>query len=144
MTRYVVDASVAVKWLVREPLSQQASLLLAKEVSLLAPDLLFAEAANALWAMRQRGDLEDDEFEEAVQTLRTAPVLVPSTLLQLVPAASRLAADLGHPIYDCFYLALAIQEQYPVVTADARFHAKVSGHPYLADRIMHVASFDLD
>ena len=82
--------------------------------------------------MRQRGDLEDDEFEEAVQTLRTAPVLVPATLLQLVPAASRLAADLGHPIYDCFYLALAIQEKAPLITADQRF----SGTPPGATRTL--------
>lgn len=141
MTRYVVDASVAVKWLVREPLSHQASLLLAREVSLLAPDLLFAEAANALWAMRQRGDLEDDQFEEAVQTLGMAPVLVPSTLLQLVPAASRLAADLGHPIYDCFYLALAIQEKAPLVTADPRFSDRVRHHPYLARSMTPLADF---
>lgn len=141
MTRYVVDASVAVKWLVREPLSHQASLLLARDVSLLAPDLLFAEAANALWAMRQRGDLEDDEFEEAVQTLRTAPVLVPATLLQLVPAASRLAADLGHPIYDCFYLALAIQETAPLITADQRFSERLQGHPYLVGSTTPLADF---
>ncbi len=48
--------------------------------------------------------------------------------------------DLDHPVYDCFYLALAIQEQYPVITADARFHDKVRGHPYLSDRIRHVAN----
>jgi predicted nucleic acid-binding protein len=42
-------------------------------------------------------------------------------------------------VYDCFYLALAILEQYPVVTADGRFHDKVRGHPYLSDRIVHVA-----
>ena len=139
MTRYVVDASVAVKWLVREPLSQEASLLLTSGISLMAPDLLFAEAGNALWAMRQRGDLADAEFDEAVETLRGAPVLVPSTLLQLTPAASRLAADLGHPIYDCFYLALAIQEKAPLVTADARFCDQVASHPYLSDSITRLA-----
>ncbi len=63
---------------------------------------------------------------------------------QLAASAVRLAVDLDHPVYDCFYLALAIQEQYPVVTADARFHGKVSRHPYLADRVTHVASLDLD
>ena len=140
MTRYVVDASVAVKWLVREPLSHQASLLLTEGISLMAPDLLFAEAANALWAMGQRGDLDDHQLEEAVQTLRAAPVLVPSTLLQLTPAASRLAADLGHPIYDCFYLALAIQEKAPLITADLRFCERVGTHPYLSDSMMPLAA----
>ena len=139
MTRYVVDASVAVKWLVREPLSHEASLLLTGEVSLMAPDLLYAEAANALWAMRQRKEMTAAEFEEAVETLWGAPVLVPGTLLQRTPAASRLAADLGHPIHDCFYLALAIQEKAPLVTADARFSERVGGHPYLSDSMIRLA-----
>lgn len=139
MTRYVVDASVAVKWLVREPLSHEASLLLTGEVSLMAPDLLYAEAANALWAMRQRKEMTDAEFEESVETLRGAPVLVPSTLLQRTPAAARLAADLGHPIHDCFYLALAIQEKAPLVTADVRFSDRVGSHPYLSESIARLA-----
>ena len=139
MTRYVVDASVAVKWLVREPLSHEASRLLAGDISLMAPELLFAEAANALWVMRQRGELTDAQFEEAAETLRGAPVLVPSTLLQLTAAASRLAADLSHPIYDCFYLALAIQEKAPLVTADMRFCDRVGSHPYLSDSITRLA-----
>jgi predicted nucleic acid-binding protein len=40
---------------------------------------------------------------------------------QLMPAAMRLAADLDHPVYGCMYLALAIQERRPMVTADRRF-----------------------
>ena len=54
--------------------------------------------------------------------------------------AVNLAIDLGHPTYDCFYLALAVQEHCPVVTADRRFHGAVRQHPYLADRIVHVES----
>ncbi len=141
MTRYVVDASVAVKWLVKEPLSDQASLLLAPGISLLAPELLFAEAANALWAMRQRGGLDESQFEEAVGMLRTAPILAPRTALQLLPAAARLAADIGHPIYDCFYLALAMQEQAPLITADMRFCDRVESHPYLTDWIGPLEKF---
>ena len=56
----------------------------------------------------------------------------------LAAAAARLAIDLDHPAYDCFYLALAIQTQYPLVTADTRFHDKVRGHPYLAESVRHV------
>jgi predicted nucleic acid-binding protein len=59
---------------------------------------------------------------------------------QLATSAGRLATDLGHPVYDCFYLALAVQEQLPVVTADRRFYDVVHKHPYLSDRIVHVAS----
>ncbi len=139
MTGYVVDASVVVKWLVDEDYSDDATLLLDAGSTLVAPALVFAEAANALWAMRRRGDIAADELADAVAVLRAAPILHPVSMLQLTAAAARLATDLDHPVYDCFYLALAIQTQYPVVTADARFSDKVRAHPYLSDRIVHVS-----
>ena len=37
--------------------------------------------------------------------------------------ALRLALLLDHPIYDCLYLALALQTHPPLVTADRRFVA---------------------
>lgn len=138
MTGYVVDASVAVKWLVAEAFSDRAERLLEPELTLVAPELLFAEAANALWAMRRRGDITGDDLAEAIDALRSAPIAIPASMRQLAVAASRLATDLDHPVYDCFYLALALQEQYQVVTADKRFHDSVRAHPYLSDRIVHV------
>ena len=139
MTGYVVDASVAVKWLVEEVLSDEAARLLDDDSTLVVPPLLFAEAANALWAMRRRGDIAAADLAEAVETLRAAPVSMPLSMPDLTAAATRLASDLDHPVYDCFYLALAVHTQYPVVTVDTRFHDKVRKHPYLSDRILHLA-----
>jgi predicted nucleic acid-binding protein len=138
MTGYVIDASVAVKWLVTEPFSDQAIRLLDAELTLVAPDLLFAEAGNALWALCRRGDIGQADFAEAIDVLKSAPITVPASMRQLTASASRLAIDLDHPVYDCFYLALAMQEHYPVVTADRRFHDVVHAHPYLANQIIHV------
>jgi predicted nucleic acid-binding protein len=138
MTGYVIDASVAVKWLVTEAFSEEAASLLDTDLTLIAPELLFAEAANALWAMQRRGDIGKADFAEAIDVLRAAPIAVPVTMRQLAASAGRLAVDLQHPVYDCFYLALAVQEQYPVVTADRRFHDVVHAHPYLSDRILHI------
>jgi predicted nucleic acid-binding protein len=138
MTGYVVDASVAVKWLITEPYTAEATRLLESGLTLIAPELVFAEAANALWAICRRGDISKADFAEAVDVLKLAPITVPYSMRQLAAAASRLAVDLDHPVYDCFYLALAAQEQYPVVTADSRFHDTVRAHPYLSSRIVHV------
>ena len=140
MKGYVVDASIVVKWFVEEKWSDEASSLLETEATLIAPELLFAEVSNALWAMCRRGDIESADFADTIDALRAVPVAVPFSMRQLAAAAARLAVDLDHPAYDCFYLALAVQEQYPVITADARFHRKVRDHPYLSDRIIHVAS----
>lgn len=139
MTGYVVDASIVVKWLVAEEWSEESSALLDAGVTLIAPELLFAEVSSALWAMCRRGDVTRDDLADAIDALREAPVAVPASMQQLAAAATRLAVDLDHPAYDCFYLALAIQEQYPVITADTRFYDKVRAHPYFFNRIVHVA-----
>ena len=57
----------------------------------------------------------------------------------LTAAATRLARDLNYLVYDCFYLALALELQYPVVTADRAFQIKVDAHPYLSHHIVHLA-----
>lgn len=142
MTGYVVDASVAVKWLVTESGTEKAVRLLDKEFTLVAPELLFAEAANALWAMCRRGDFTKADLGDALASLKIAPLAVPVSLHQLAPAAGRLAVDLDHPVYDCLYLALAIQEQFPVVTADRRFYDAVRAHPYLSDLVVHLREIE--
>ena len=139
MTGCVVDASIVVKWLVTEEWSDESSRLLDAGPTLIAPELVFAEASNALWAMHRRGDLTRDDLTDATDLLKSAPISVPVSMRRLAAGAVRLAVDLGHPAYDCYYLALAMQEQYPVVTADARFHDRVREHPYLSDRVVHVA-----
>ena len=138
MTGYVVDASVAVKWFVKEPLVHEAFAILSPDIVRVAPALLFAEASNALWARHRRGDLTRSELADAIQTLRGAPVSVPVAMSRLAPAAASLAAELEHPVYDCFYLALALREQFPVLTADTRFHDRVRRHAYLSESIVHL------
>ena len=140
MTGHVVDASVVVKWLVTEEHSDDAARLLNSGSTLVAPELVFAEAANALWAMRRRGDIAPADMADAVDALTSALIAVPFPMSRLAAAAARIAVDIGHPVYDCFYLALAVRTGYPVVTADVRFHDKARAHPRLSDRIRHVAS----
>ncbi|MGD9512257.1 MAG: VapC toxin family PIN domain ribonuclease, partial [Geminicoccaceae bacterium] len=45
----------------------------------------------------------------------------------LAAAAARIARILDHPVYGCFYLALAEREAAPVVTADDRLAGRVVG-----------------
>ncbi len=57
--------------------------------------------------------------ERAVTDLLALDIVwVPATTL-LRPAA-RLAAELGHPVYDCLYLALAASRAAVLATADER------------------------
>lgn len=131
MAGLVVDASIAVKWLVNEPGSVQAARLLEQDLVLHAPELIFLEAGNALWTLARRQIISRDEAAGAVRLLTEAPLIADHSAKDLLPAAFGLAADLDHPIYDCCYLALAMQLRYPLITADAKFHEKVDNHAYL-------------
>lgn len=134
MTGLVVDASVAVKWLVDEPGSGHAARLLDQELVLHAPELLFIEVGNALWALARRQIISAQAADEAIKLLTDAPVITDHKLKDLLPAAFELSSDLDHPLYDCCYLALAQQLRYPLMTADGRFHEKVQKHAYLSGK----------
>lgn len=114
----VVDASVALKWVVPESLSEHADRLLAGEHDLAAPELLGVEAANALWKKVQRSELTARDAREALDLLLHGGLTWHATR-GLLPRALALAHLSGHPVYDCVYLALAEQLGAPLVTADA-------------------------
>ena len=99
-----------------------------------APTLWISEASNALWAKVMRGQLTPDEARKQAADLAEAPI-VPIALPGLLPIAMKIALELEHPIYDCFYLSAAIQRDTHVVTADRRFFEKASGQPALAERV---------
>jgi predicted nucleic acid-binding protein len=118
----VVDASVAVQWVLPEPQSDRANALLLNGEALVAPDLVYAEIGNAIWKRGVQGEIS---AVDAIQALATAVGLF-TTLLPMAELAARateLAIALKHPIYDCFYIALAEREKAPLITADKRLVA---------------------
>ncbi len=122
MKRLVVDASVAIKWVVEEPGTAEALAL--RRYRLSAPDLLIPECANILWKKARRQEMSADEASLAARLLEHADVeLIP--MRRLLEPATRLAIQLDHPAYDCLYLALAQSTGCSFVTADAKFCAKV-------------------
>lgn len=130
----IVDASVAVKWLAEEPGSDQAFALL-RAADLGAPTLIFAEVANALWKKRRRGEMIDARFERLEEGLAWT---VADRLLAV--RAFDMATRLGHPVYDCLYLALAIERDLPLVTADDRFVAAMATTEH-GSRVLHLSNW---
>jgi len=119
MTSLIVDASVAVKWFAAEPLSDEARELGKGRYGLIAPELVIAEVGNALWKKNRRGFVDDDEAIAAMERLPLLFVQLYGTE-SLACRAMSIAQMLRHPIYDCFYLALAEGQRVPLVTADSR------------------------
>jgi predicted nucleic acid-binding protein len=119
--KWVIDASVAAKWLAPEPDSPLAEALLDDEM--IAPDLLFAEVGNILWKKQLRGEMDAAATQVGSRWLLQVPVHVHDSASLLADALA-LALRLHHPVYDCFYLALAQRVDAPLVTADRQLHAR--------------------
>lgn len=118
----VVDASVAVKFVTEEPGSDAAYEIVIGPEPLIAPDWIIAECANAIGKKVLRGELDRRAAETSFAELpRFFAKLVPAEVL--LDQAFQLSLDLGHAIYDCLYLILALREDGLLVTADTKFGA---------------------
>ncbi len=118
----VVDTSIVVKFYVEEEGHEQALTLLASAERLLAPSMLLAEFGNVLWKKTRLGEIRAEQAETATSDLRDDLVeIVP--LEELHDHALALCLTLNHPIYDCYYLALAEREGLPLATSDRRLLA---------------------
>jgi predicted nucleic acid-binding protein len=129
----VVDASVAVKWVVAEEHSDAAARLLDPDFTLSAPAHWLAEAATGLWAACRRGELSEQQANERTQLLIGAPVAV-IQLEGLVTAAMALSLRLHLTVYDTLYIALAEQQAAILVTADRRLMQAVRRDKQLRDK----------
>ena len=116
----VVDANVAVKWVVSNPDTDNARAVISSKEDLIAPDLLVAEFTNALWQHVRTRDIILEQAVEAVAGLQAVfNEFVPS--LDLVQAALQMAIGLDCSPYDCLYAALALDRKCGFVTADRKF-----------------------
>ena len=135
MSRIVLDASVAVKWVLREEHAATARRILSTR-ELLAPHLLWAEVGNTLWKRHRRQESSVEEVRRMLAEIQWLPITT-FAHWPLLPAALDLALSLHQTVYDCLYLALAEARNSVMVTADRRFHEAVNGSLW-ADRIVWI------
>lgn len=121
----VLDASAVVALATGEP-GADALRATATHELLIAPELILAEAGNALWRKHRTGVISAADAERAMSDI---PVLfdrlLPLSIL-IRPALS-LAIAHDHPVYDCVYVALARLEGLPLRTGDRRLAARLGG-----------------
>ena len=126
MNLLVVDASVAVKWVLPaydEPLSEQASKLFGRfvkeEAQFLAPDLLWAEFGNVMWKAARRGRCTPARAQAALDALLHLNITsMPSQ--PMIEDALGLAIDFNCTVYDSLYVVLAINSGTQLITADEK------------------------
>ncbi|MBI4468240.1 MAG: type II toxin-antitoxin system VapC family toxin [Acidobacteria bacterium] len=124
--RAVLDASVAVRWVVPERGSGEAIALLVQPITWLSPRLMVSEVAATLRRKTRSGELSPETAFQALEIILDA---VHDGIVRLaedetaVRLALTLALALGHKLPDCLYLALAEKEGAALATADRRLAA---------------------
>lgn len=126
MKAFIVDSSVAAKWLPplnNEPLASEARGLLADwtrgKIELSVPDLLLIEVANVLWKATRAGRCKAVEAHAALKILINygLPVAASGTLLE---TALRIGIEYERTVYDSIYVALAVESGRELITADEK------------------------
>jgi predicted nucleic acid-binding protein len=139
MDKLVVDASVAVKWVVPEELSV-AAVRLRDGYDFAAPDILFAEIMSTLWKKVRRGEIPEDDGTYALAAFNRIELdLIPAKAI--AAEAFQLSLKLRHPAYDCFYPCVAALRSCPLVTADKRLVEAAQADPAWAWLVVRLQDF---
>jgi predicted nucleic acid-binding protein len=128
-SRWIVDAGVAIKWFVPEPDSALAHVLLSRPGQLLAPDIIVPEFGNVLWKKVRRGEISRGDADRFVQSFLTRRPLDIRPSHSLLRHALDIATTYGRTVYDSLYVALAVAQNCPMVTADQRLVNTLQGTP---------------
>jgi predicted nucleic acid-binding protein len=133
--KYVLDSSVALKWVLPEADSGTALRLLDETNNaiheLIAPDLFSPEVANGLATAERQGRIKPGEAATLLlDIVRQAPAIHVSSSYLI--RALEVAVSTRQAVYDCIYLALAEAEQCEMVSADDAFVRKMkTAFPFL-------------
>lgn len=122
MNRAVFDASALLKFVVQEHGREETRRVFDGCDEPVAPSWGLIECAHALWRKARRNEHPADGVEDAYGVLAKLKVEYIDAA-DAVPTALALALRLDHSVYDCLYIALAMQEAAPLVTADAKLAA---------------------
>ncbi|RLA00610.1 MAG: PIN domain-containing protein [Gammaproteobacteria bacterium] len=127
--KLVVDASVAVKWFIRDP-NEENDVVSAVDIlvgigrnsiELIQPPHWIVEVTAVL--ARLQPDLSDDAID--LLDAMELPTRAESSVYKL---ASHLATELNHHLFDTLYHALALQDNATLITADRRYFRKSVNH----------------
>ncbi len=133
--KYVLDSSVAFKWVVPESDTPKAVRLRdqfrAGVHELIAPDVFPPELAHALTRAEHQGRI-NNAITRLIVAPNTSPILMPSLPLLLRAASVSSTSRVG--VYDCLYVALAEREGCELLTADTRLLTNLKPtFPFIVD-----------
>jgi predicted nucleic acid-binding protein len=107
----------------REPLTDESVRLLKRytdgEIEFIVPDIFWAEFANVLWKGARHRRWPREEAEAVMSEMQTRDFST-VTSHALLSEALTIAFTYDRALYDCLYVALAVQSKSDLITADER------------------------
>jgi len=127
--RIIVDASVAIKWYVRDEIDADKAIAMLLDyengkVKLIVPSLFYYETANAVNTAAIRRRITEDEGQDIIRDL-LAMDLITLADAKLIHSAYFYARQYKISVYDASYLAFAKERNIPIYTADRGFYNTV-------------------
>jgi predicted nucleic acid-binding protein len=83
------------------------------------PDLFWVELGNALWKAVRRARISPENAAAALEFVRDLDIQTAPSF-DLVPTALAVAIRHGRTVYDNLYVALALESNSDLITADER------------------------
>ena len=133
----VVDANVAIKWTIIQPLREKARTLLSE--TLVAPAMLVSEVTSAIWQYARAGQVTNQQARQGI-ALIISQIAIFEDDADLAVDAFAIGLELGCAPYDCFYLVSAMRRSAPFVTVDKRFITRVTSTRYSA-HVIHLTDW---
>lgn len=130
--KYVVDTSVAFRWFVEQVGFEHAREILKEfldgSVELATPDMSRVELGHVMRkAGFLRGLLTRQEVIDGVVLMDELGVQILRTEADHLQQAAALAVDHSRPMFDSIFVVHAIEQDLPLLTADARLARQVAG-----------------
>jgi len=123
---FVLDASVVIKWFSEEEYTDRALKLrddFSKgDIELVVPDLILYEVSNAL---RYNPDFDETDVADAVGTLFDIGISIIVPNREVINSALNLAYEHKITVYDAYYVALAKEINFKLITADRKLYLKI-------------------
>ena len=121
MSGLVLDASVALSWVLPDESNARADAVLERLEAepVFVPQLWTLEISNALLAAERRGRIGEAQVQRGLTALLALPISVETAeAAQVFASTLALARQHGLSVYDAAYLDLAIRLALPLATLD--------------------------
>ena len=123
--KIVVDSSVAIKWFIPQNYSVEANQILSayqeNKLTLIAPDLIYAEIGNIVWKIQRFQGLNPEDAQNIIDLFQKIQINIISAN-ELLKDAYEFAVKYQRSVYDSLYIVLSLKENCRFVSADERLY----------------------